>query len=86
MKIDTSIKNRNDEELKISDTEIRAASTIFGDNTLQNAIWLKQGNFSLCMTLEREDAENLISALNNHISNIKANELELIALQTKAAA
>lgn len=86
MKFDLTVINRFDNCIKISGTEIRAASTLFGDNKLQNAIWFKQGNFSFCMTLEREDAEKLINTLNNHIESIKANESELIAVNTKAAA
>ncbi|MDP3088839.1 MAG: hypothetical protein Q8M99_11720 [Methylotenera sp.] len=77
-----------DLEAKIDGTSIRIASTIFLTNNahLQNAVWLKQGNFSLCLILDRGDTTNLINLLNQHIDNIHANEIELIALNTKAAA
>ncbi len=74
------------EKTVIDNVSIRAASTIFGDQRLQNAIWLKEERFMLSMRLEKEDAENLINVLNKHIENIKENELEVIAMQTKAAA
>ena len=75
-----------DVKARISGTDIRAAATVFSDNKIQNAIWFMQGNFTLCMTLDSEDAENLIDTLTKHIANIKENELELLALQTKEAA
>lgn len=82
----TQINLSLDVKIEIQNTEIRAASTIFNDNFLQNAIWFKQGNFSFCLTLERDDTENLINTLTQHLANIKSNEIELLAQQTKAAA
>ena len=86
MKLDFTTTKSLDEKLNVSDVKIRFASTIFSDGTLQNAAFIKEGNFMLSMSIEREDAEKIISALNQHIANIKENELELIALNTKAAA
>jgi uncharacterized protein YaaQ len=88
------LQNQNTADIKciIDNAELRAASTIFSNDQyrsepyLQNAIWIKEGNFTLCLTLEREDTVNLINLLNQHLENIKANEFELIALNTKAAA
>jgi len=82
----TQINLSLDVKIEIQNTEIRAASTIFNDFFLQNAIWFKQGNFSFCLTLERDDTENLINTLTKHLANIKSNEIEILALQTKAAA
>ena len=44
------------------------------------------GAMHLYIPMEKESAEQLIEILHQHIANIKECELELLALQTKAAA
>lgn len=81
-------QQRKDVQCSINNVNFRAGSTIFVDEPyfLQNAIWIKQDAFTLCLTLAREEANTLINLLNQHLDNIKANEIELLALNAKAAA
>ena len=57
----------------------------FNDNVAA-VLTLDQGNFHVHVNMNEHDASALIDALHQHIANIKAAEIELIALMAKVEA
>lgn len=57
-----------------------------GSDYVRSAISIWAGDAHWHATLDADKSQALIDLLHMHIANIKANELEVLALQTKAAA
>lgn len=57
----------------------------FNDNVAA-ILTLDQGSFHVHVNMHEHDSNALIDALHQHIANIKAAEIELIALNTKETA
>jgi len=77
----------------------KQSSIELGLSTLSLATWTNAGSFHVSsvmaiwtgnanwkVNLDADKSQALIDLLHLHIANIKANELEILALQTKVAA
>jgi hypothetical protein len=71
--------------LHLKGVEIELASWI-SQKIVNAVVVIRTGDMHLQKNLNKEQAEQLIENLQQHIANIKANEIEVLALETKAAA
>ena len=67
-------------------TWMKDYTTLKPDNQVNVILHVATGQASTSMMIKTEDVNNLIELLQLTLDNIKSAEIELIALQTKAAA
>ena len=70
----------------ITSTWIKHHKTKIPDNQVNVILMVQTGQATTAIMMKTEDINNLIELLELTLDNIKAGELELLALQTKAAA
>ncbi len=75
--------------LQLKECEIELSSWVRDQKSYPGVaavIIVRSGAMSMQQSISTEQCEYLIEMLHRHIANVKANELELIAAQTKVAA
>lgn len=83
-------KTSKDTTLQLNNVEIELSSWVrqcdFLGDGVSSVIIVSTGNMRLQANISKEQTEQLIENLHQHLANIKDNELELLAMNTKAAA
>jgi hypothetical protein len=81
-----NMSNQKSCSMQLASTQFKFCSWITDRNTVASNIMITTGPALITESLNSTQSQTLIDLLNLHIDNIKKAEIELIALQTKAAA
>lgn len=83
--MNTNLPKMRTIKMQINKTEIDCSAWLTKGNYPTNCLVIATGDARIQTMLDAEKAEALIDLLHQHIANIKAVELEAIALQTELA-
>lgn len=78
-----SLNNTLSIQQKIGAINIRLSTWLVGNNKVASVISFQTGPVLVQENMNIEQSELMIKSLQQHIENIKTNDLELISLQTK---